>query len=95
MAMTNRVLLDPTGELKVAARQRAPRPEKLEGLTIGLLDIAKARGNIFLDRLDHRLTERGFKVNRYAKQTPSRIATVALRQKIADECQVVVEGLAD
>ena len=95
MAVGNRILLDPTGELEVAKRQRPTRPQSLDGLTIGLLDIAKARGNVFLDRLDERLTERGLKVNRYAKATPSRVAPLALRQKIADECQVVVEGLAD
>jgi hypothetical protein len=95
MAVTNRILLDPTGELKVAARARPKRPDALEGLTIGLLDIAKARGNVFLDRLDQRLSERGYTVKRYAKATPSRLAPLALQQKIAEECQVVVEGLAD
>ena len=95
MAVGNRILLDPTGELQVTARQRPPRPQNLDGLTVGLLDIAKARGNIFLDRLDERLRERGIVVKRYAKATPSRIAPTALRQQIASEVQVVVEGLAD
>ena len=95
MAVSNRVLLDPTGELEIPQRQRPPRPQSLEGLTVGLLDIAKARGNIFLDRLDERLTERGIKVKRYAKATPSRLAPLALHQQIAGEVGVVVEGLAD
>ncbi len=93
--MENRTLLDPTGELKVVGRQKPPRPSSLDGVTVGLLDIAKARGNVFLDRLDERLSERGIAVKRYAKATPSRLAPVDLRQKIAGEVQVVVEGLAD
>ncbi|QQS11166.1 MAG: hypothetical protein IPK81_16430 [Rhodospirillales bacterium] len=93
--MDTRTLLDPTGELQVVGRQKPARPPSLDGVTIGLLDIAKARGNIFLDRLDHRLTERGFTVKRYAKATPSRLAPLELRQKIAEEVKIVVEGLAD
>jgi len=95
MAVSNRILLDPTGELQVPHRQRQKRPQSLDGLTVGLLDIAKARGDVFLDRLDQRLTERGIKVKRYAKATPSRLAPLPLRQQIAGEVQIVVEGLAD
>ncbi len=38
------VLLDPTAELGAASRQPLPTPESLAGLTIGLLDISKAKG---------------------------------------------------
>ena len=38
------VLLDPTSERSPTIRPRLPRPERLDGLTIGILDIAKARG---------------------------------------------------
>ena len=88
-------LLDPTGEHQVIARKKAPRPVKLEGRTVGLLDIGKARGNVFLDRLDERLSERGITVKRYAKPTPSRLATAETRQKIQTETEVAVIGLAD
>jgi hypothetical protein len=44
-------VLDPTGEQEPAARRRAARPESVEGRRVALLDISKARGNIFLDRL--------------------------------------------
>lgn len=89
------ILLDPTGERAPEARERLPRPASLDGLTIGLLDISKARGNIFLDRLDARLTERGLKVRRYAKPTFARVAPIDLRHTISSECDVVIEALAD
>ena len=90
-----RVLLDPTSEQKPAQRERVNRPESLDGLTIGLLDISKNRGDVFLDRVESHLTERGLSVNRYRKPTFTRPAPVELQQQIATECDVVVEGLAD
>ena len=90
-----RVLLDPTSEQKPAQRERVSRPDSLEGLTIGLLDISKNRGDVFLDRVESHLTERGLTVNRYRKPTFTRPAPVELQQQIATECDVVVEGLAD
>jgi len=44
------------------------RPAALHG-TVGLLDIRKPRGDVFLDRLETRLRERGVEVVRYAKPT--------------------------
>ena len=89
------VLLDPTSERSPTIRPRLPRPERLDGLTIGLLDIAKARGDVFLDRLDERLRERGIAYKHYAKPTNTRPAPVALAQQIATEANVVIEGLSD
>ena len=37
------VVLDPTGELTPAVRQLTPRPASLDGKTVGLLDLTKAR----------------------------------------------------
>ena len=90
-----RILLDPTSEQRPAQRERVSRPDSLEGLTIGLLDISKNRGDVFLDRVESHLTERGLTVNRYRKPTFTRPAPVELQQQIATECDVVVEGLAD
>ena len=45
------VVLDPTAEDDPAERERSPRPESLAGLTVGLLDISKPRGDIFLNPL--------------------------------------------
>ena len=52
-------VLDPTSERTVAARTLLARPASIEGRTIGLLDIAKMRGDVFLDRLEVLLHERG------------------------------------
>ena len=46
-----RVLLDPTSERQLATRERLPRPASIEGLTVGLLDISKPLGDLFLDRI--------------------------------------------
>ena len=46
-----RVMLDPTGERSVPHRDRLPRPATFDGQVIGLLDISKPRGDVFLDRL--------------------------------------------
>jgi hypothetical protein len=90
-----KILLDPTAENEPLSRPRLARPAKLDGLTVGLLDISKARGNVFLDRLAERFGERGIEVKRYRKPTFTRLAPTAVKQRIAAEVDVVVEGLAD
>jgi hypothetical protein len=89
------VLLDPTSEQMPASRERLDRPLNLKGLTVGLLDISKPRGDVFLDRLDALLTERGITVKRYMKPTVAKPAPLPLRQQIVGEVSVVIEGLAD
>jgi hypothetical protein len=88
-------VLDPTAEDAPAARSRLPRPVDLEGLQVGLLDISKPRGDIFLDRLEERLRGRGCAVRRFAKPTFTKPAPIDLRQEIAMQCDVVIEALAD
>ncbi len=88
-------LLDPTAETSPARRERRPPPPLLEGVTLGLLDIGKARGSTFLDRLETRFTERGLSVKRYAKPTNTRTAPVELAQTVAEEVDVVVDALSD
>jgi hypothetical protein len=73
------VLLDPTGELTGTQRARAPRPRSLDGKVVGLLDISKARGDVFLNRVEQQLTERGVTVRRFAKPTFTKPAPVDLR----------------
>ena len=89
------ILLDPTAESSPASRERLPRPDKLQGLTVGLLDISKPRGDVFLDRLDERLSGMGITVKRYMKPTVAKPAPLAVYQQIALEANVVIEGLAD
>jgi hypothetical protein len=93
--MSTRRVLDPTGERSPVHRERVARPASLEGLTVGLLDISKPRGDVFLDRLAEQLTDRGLTVARYAKPTFTKNAPVDLRHEIAAKCDVVIEALAD
>jgi hypothetical protein len=91
----NKVLLDPTSERAPSQRQRLARPESLDGLTIGLLDISKPRGNVFLDQLETRLRARNIEVLRFAKPTFTKPAPIDLRHEISTKCDLVIEALAD
>jgi hypothetical protein len=90
-----RILIDPTSERSPASKPRLPRLATLAGKTVGLLDISKARGDLFLGRLETRLREVGADVKRYSKPTFTKPAPVDLRHEIAVECDAVVEALAD
>lgn len=88
-------VLDPTAERQPAHRPRRERLASLDGVVVGLLDISKARGDVFTDRLEELLAGRGVRVRRYRKATFAKPAPVDLRQRIATECGAVVEALAD
>lgn len=88
-------VLDPTSESRSEQRELVTRPESLDGLTIGLLDISKPRGDVFLDHVEQRLTAIGAKVNRYVKPTFAKPAPVDMRHEIATSCDAVIEALAD
>jgi hypothetical protein len=90
-----RVYLDPTSERQATERSPAARPSSLEGKTVGLLDISKPRGDVFLDQLQARLSERGLRTLRFRKPTFAKVAPVDLRHEIASKCDVIVEALAD
>ncbi len=88
-------ILDPTGERTPAERTLLDRPASVDGLIVGLLDISKPRGNVFLDQVQLRLTERGATVERFTKPTFTKPAPADLRYEIAQRCHVVIEALAD
>ncbi len=90
-----RLLVDPTNENRPAHRAEQPRLAKLENATVGLLDISKARGDVFLDRIERDLTRRGARVLRFCKPTFSKIAPIDLRKEIRERCDAVIEALAD
>ena len=92
---SRRVYLDPTSERSPLARARAARPPSLEGKAVGLLDISKPRGDVFLDRLETLLNERGLQTLRFRKPTFTKVAPIDLRHEIATKCDVVIEALAD
>ena len=89
-------ILDPTDERVPVTRRITPRPAAIHG-SVALLDIAKPRGNVLLDRLQKRLAERlpGIAVNRYAKPTFTKPAPDALRRDIQAANDFVIEALAD
>ena len=89
------VLLDPTGERSPTTRERVARLDSLDGKTVGLLDISKPRGDLFLDTIEARLRDRGAEVLRFVKPTFTKPAPVDLRHEIATRCDAVVEALAD
>lgn len=91
----NEMLLDPTGERGAATRERLPRLDSLRGKTVGLLDISKPRGDLFLDRVEEKLRAAGADVLRFRKPTFTKPAPIDLRQEIATSCDAVIEALAD
>jgi alpha-galactosidase/6-phospho-beta-glucosidase family protein len=80
-----------------AATQKAfaPRPETIAGAHVALLDITKARGDEFLDRVEHLLRARGAETFRISKETFSRPASADVIEEIAIHGDLAVEGLAD
>jgi hypothetical protein len=88
-------LLDPTGERGAVERPRATRLPALTGKVVALLDISKPRGDVFLDQLAVLVAARGATVRRYTKPTFTKPAPLDLRRRIAQECDAVIEALAD
>jgi hypothetical protein len=90
------VILDPTDERTPVTRQVTPRTGAISGV-IGLLDIRKPRGNVLLDELERLLAARfpDAETRRYEKPTFTKPCPPDVRQKIRDECDFLVEALAD
>ena len=94
--MSDDEFLDPTDSVAVP-RKTARRLESLEGKTITLLDISKAKGNHLLDRVEELLRERARHkaIVRKKKPTFARPAPEDLRQEILKNSDAVIEALAD
>lgn len=86
---------DPTAETSPVKRARRAPPKSLEGLTVGLFDIGKARTPEFLDQVEKRFAEKGIKTVRCGKPTNAKVATPENLQKISSEVDVVLIGLSD
>lgn len=89
-------IVDPTDERVPLRRALAARPSKLSG-TVAILDIAKPRGDVLLDRLEEHLRDRlaGVDIKRFRKPTFTKPAPDELRRQIARESDFIIEGLAD
>jgi hypothetical protein len=88
--------LDPTDSVAVP-RKTARRPSSLDGKTVTLLDISKAKGNHLLDRIEELLRERTKPkaIVRKKKPTFARPAPEDLRGEIVGQTDVLIEALAD
>ena len=88
--------LDPTDSV-ARPRKTAVRPHDFEGKVVTLLDISKAKGNHWLDRLEELLRERAHPraILRRRKPTFARPAPHDLRREIVGATDVVIEALAD
>ncbi len=88
--------LDPTASVAVP-RKTAARPASLDGKTITLLDISKAKGDHLLDRIEELLRERARPkaIVRKRKPTFARPAPDELRRDIVGATDVLIEALAD
>jgi hypothetical protein len=89
-------IVDPTDERVPIRRSLAKRSGKIGG-TVALLDIAKPRGDVLIERLAARLAEEipGLEIRRYRKPTFTKPAPEELRRQIAKESDFVIEALAD
>ena len=89
------VLLDPTGARAPVQRTPAPGLATFDGVEVALVDIAKPRGSVFLDRLQELVERRGIGVARFRKPTHARVSPPDLRRRIAQRCRAAVVALAD
>jgi len=90
------VIVNPMNETIQAAAGAAPRLQTLAGKTIGLLDISKPGGSIFLDRIEALLKDRYgvARVVRAAKPTFTKRAPGEIIAKLRG-MDAVIEALAD
>jgi hypothetical protein len=93
MALT---ILDPTSESAPSGRPLAERRLAAGAqATIALMDIRKPRGDVFLDELEALLSQQGHTIVRVAKPTFTKPAPPDVRAEIAEQCDAVIEALAD
>jgi hypothetical protein len=91
-------LVNPLDETPRAVGKPAPRLASLTGKTVGLLDISKLGGGVFLDRLEQLLKERHgvAQVVRVVKPTFTKPAPGTVIEKLLSaKCDAVIEALAD
>jgi hypothetical protein len=88
-------ILDPIGfESEIAAKPMAKRLGKLDGKTVGILDIGFPNGNVFLDRVEQVLRSKYGVAEfvRRAKPSPARTADEQVRKELIEACDAIIEG---
>jgi len=92
------ILVNPLDETPRTRLEEAPRLATLSGASIGLLDISKPGGRVFLDYLERELTRRYgvARIIRETKPTFTRPAPEEVLEKLKTAgAQAVIEALAD
>ena len=90
-------LYDPTAPPTATRAPLATRVTGLQGKVIGMLDISKPKGIYFLDRLAQGLQQehQPRDIIRVMKPTYARPAPEEVRKTLEQQCDVVIEALAD
>lgn len=90
-------LYDPTAAPTQNATSLADRVADLNGKVIGMLDISKPNGNYFLDRIAERIQAdyQPKQIIRTMKPTFTRPAPEEVRKELEQQCDIVIEALAD
>ncbi len=88
-------ILDPTAVEATSTWDLAAPLDPKRSARVGLLDISKPQGDIFLDEVESCLVARGHSITRYRKPTTARPAIAELVREIAESCDAAVVALAD
>jgi hypothetical protein len=90
-------LYDPTVSPTQTVTPLAARVADLNDKVIGMLDISKPKGKVFLDRLETRIRAdfQPRDVVRRMKPTFQRPAPEEVRKELEQTCDIVIEALAD
>jgi hypothetical protein len=90
-------LYDPTAAPVSSATPLTARVADLNGKVIGMLDISKPKGDVFLDRLAERIAVQfqPREIIRRTKPTFARPAPEEVRKELEQKCDLIIEALAD
>jgi hypothetical protein len=90
-------ILDPVGPSAAATRSLAPRPARLEGAVIGILDNSKPNARVLLEGVARALAQKvgARDVRVWRKPGASIGATTAVLDEIAAQCGAVLTASAD
>ena len=90
-------ILDPVGSTSAVSRTLAPRPARLTGAVIGVLDNSKPNARVLLEGVARALAQKvgARDVKVWRKPGASIGATVAVLDEIAAQCGAVLTASAD
>ncbi len=94
---SGQIVFDPRGSVTAAAVTPAPRLETLQGVRLGVLDNSKWNASKLLRRTVALLEAdtAPATINRYTKDSFSRVAPAELLDRIAAENDVVITAIGD